>query len=140
MKGNRFFSPDKVQEIDFDYVVIMATYYDEIKLQLINLGVAHDKILKFEDYCLVDIVEKVECEKHYDRFPVAAEKDILLGRKTCQSGEELWQYYDFLKMILTETNKKEPWRINEYEKKLRVLLKKQVMLIDKEKLWSRKVY
>lgn len=134
--GKPIFSPDKVQEIDFDYVVIMTVHYEDIKSQLMQLNVTQGKILTFEEYCLVDVFE---IEKYFNVFSDSFGKDILCGRKNCQNGDELWRYYDFLKMLLEIINIKEPWRLDEFETKLRVSFQTQLMQIDKEKVWSKRM-
>lgn len=43
-------APDKLALLEYDYVIIMSTYFDEMKQQLLDLNVDSDKILSFKEY------------------------------------------------------------------------------------------
>lgn len=136
-EGKPVYSPQKVQEIEFDYIVIMTTFYDEMRLQLEQLDVGLDKILRFEDFCLVDAVVNGDYEKYFDELPSSIGKEVLLGKRICQNGEELWQYYDFLKALLEKVYVRDSERAKEYEVKLRTIFETQMKIIDMKKLWNK---
>lgn len=41
--------PEEIREIDFDYVIVTSSFFDDIKKQLIEYGIHEDQILNFNE-------------------------------------------------------------------------------------------
>ena len=60
--GMNIFSPDRISYIEYDYILcalFSRTKVDEIKTQLINLGISEEKILWEQPYDLVEGLKKI---------------------------------------------------------------------------------
>lgn len=50
--GYSFIRPDQIRDYDVDYVVVTSSYFDEIKRQLIGLGIDESRIIGYSEvYC-----------------------------------------------------------------------------------------
>ena len=78
----RVIRPEQIKTCDFDYIVITSSYYDEIKKQLMVLGIDEKKILGFADiyHKLIFIDNPVmDFMKDDLQAAVAAQKTNILG-------------------------------------------------------------
>ena len=48
LEGHKIFSPSEVLEADFDYIFLTSIYYNDMRKQLLNLGIEADKIIDKE--------------------------------------------------------------------------------------------
>lgn len=60
--GKLIDSPDNVARYDYDYILIMSQYKEEIKSQLVGLGISEKKIKDWQEYVCTEIKDDVE---HY---------------------------------------------------------------------------
>ncbi|SFB14055.1 glycosyltransferase family 4 protein [Selenomonas ruminantium] len=52
-KNNPVYSPPYIKKVCYDYILIASTYYDEMKSQLLEMGVDNKKIILLEKYCKI---------------------------------------------------------------------------------------
>lgn len=91
-----FIEPSKINEVEYDFVIVTSMYYAEIKQQLCGYGIAQERILNFYDvyanlvvqdnYCIFDILKgnvpvAVQYEKDIRSIKSIQEKNLFLSAR-----------------------------------------------------------
>lgn len=75
LDGIKVYSPDKVVDLGYDYIFVLSFYYEEMKSQLVNLGVSKDKICHFfQLYKFIDDNRLMHSASYYGILPEEIEQ------------------------------------------------------------------
>lgn len=97
MDGHPIVSPDNLRQYEYDAVVILSFYVTEMKKQLINIGVAEEKIFHFYD------LHELFAMDHTGNGPAGrgAESVLLLSHDLSEGGPALALFHAALSLKKT---------------------------------------
>lgn len=76
--GIKIISPEEIRNLSYDGVVIMSTYIEEMKQQLLENNVPCEKIYRFNELNFLNDIEEITISYNNRNFENSREKKILL--------------------------------------------------------------
>lgn len=100
LHGVKIVSPHNINQFNYDYIVIMTKYYDEVMEQLYEMGVQQEKIVSYEQWRLYKnrVKEKIS---GVEEVPFEGTKDPLVS--ILVTGADTTDISDTLEAIFQQT-------------------------------------
>ncbi len=84
--GIRIICPDKIVEMDYDKIVLMAEYVNDMKKQLTELGIPKEDILLWDEFLCLNRHGEIKEFGNWDARPQGREKILLVSVELNYNG------------------------------------------------------